>query len=257
MCGSKSGLSLASLSLYIASISLSPSKFDSVHALRLMCTSTNPCFLFQAARHVYADNFFLSSFHEKCQNVPTQHNVMSLCCSRELFWSSLTHLEHVPKKPDVRMHNPEKHSHAHCLSFEKKKNNIMERWWTQSIYLAKKKKIEKETRKTKKEEIWTNLLYQQIKIKEKIEQVCLWKLYSKKKKKNNQSWANPFWKNASLAKLSNMGSSSSHSRTLQTPGLSLTSWRYRKFTKHPSGPIEEPLTALLLFSFLTNSQSYG
>ena len=175
MCSSMSGLSLASLSLYIASLSLSlslsPSKLDSVHALSLMCTSTDPFFLFQAARHVYAENF-LSSFHEKCQNVPTPHNVMSVCCSRELFWSSLTHLDHGPEKTDVRMHNPEKHSHAHCLSFEKKNPTLNDDEHSRYIWQKKKNRNKKRNKKNKKEEIRTNLLYKQIKIKRELEQVC-------------------------------------------------------------------------------------
>ena len=92
--------------------------------------------------------FFLSSFHEvsKCTN-PTQYHV-TLSLKGLILELSHTHLDHVPKKTDVRMRNPEKHSHAHCLSFEKKKNptlNDVEH----SRYIWQER-IEKETRKTKR-----------------------------------------------------------------------------------------------------------
>ena len=114
------------------------------------------------------------------KSVKTPHNVMSLCCSRELFWSSLTHRDHGPEKTDVRKHNPEKHSHAHCLSLEKKNPTLNDH--EHSRYSWQKKKIEnrKRNKKNKKEETRTNLLYKQIKIKVKLNKFALKAVFKKK-----------------------------------------------------------------------------
>ena len=104
---------------------------------------------------------------------------MSLCCSRELFWSSLTHLDHVPKKTDVRMHNPKKYSHAHCLSFEKKEPKLNDD--EHSLYIWQKNiENRKRNKKKKKEEMRTNVLQKQIKIKEKMNKFALKAVFKKK-----------------------------------------------------------------------------
>ena len=67
------------------------------------------------------------------------------------------------------MHNPEKHTHAHCLSFEKKPPNLT---MMNTVDISGKKK-RKRNKKNKKEEIRTNLLYKQLKIKEKMNKFAL------------------------------------------------------------------------------------
>ena len=124
-------------------LSLSPSKFDSVHALSLMCTSTGTFFLFQATQHVYADNFLSVQLPRSVK----MYQPLTISChfvAQGNYSGALSHTHTLTispcKKIDVRMHNPEKHSHAHCLSFEKKNPH-----WTMmnTVDTSGKKKIEK------------------------------------------------------------------------------------------------------------------
>ena len=156
---------------------------------------------------------------------------------RKLMWECIT-------QKNIGMH----------IAFRlKKKKNHIERWWTQSIYLAKKKDTRKKSRKTKGRN--TNKSARQankIKIKEKLNKFTLKAVF--KKKINNeqihsermpveQSWAkrDPHHRIQELCK--HLGWHIDFMAALKVYKASLCP--------------EEPLTALLLFSFHTNSQSYG
>ena len=156
---------------------------------------------------------------------------------------ALSHTLTMSPRKHVRMHNPENIAMhiAFRFFFLKKKPTLNDDEHSPKIWQKKK---EKETRK--KGKIRTNLLCKQKIIKKnEIEQVRSESCTQKKKIDDEQIYSMMSKSILKECQLSKKGSSSTHSRTLPTSGLSFDFMAESKVFKASLWP-EEPLTALFI-----------